>query len=144
MPVDLPPAEADLTQLERALRNLLDNALQHTPPQGWIAIAARTAAQDRVEIEVSDTGRGIPEADLPRIFERFYRSDKSRERHHGHSGLGLAIVREIVEAHGSQVTVQSEAGKGASFHFTLQRATNLAAQPELAAGAEPRPQVAPR
>ena len=72
-----------------------------------------------VEISVSDTGEGIPAQDLPNIFERFYRVDRSRARATGGSGLGLTIARRLVEAHGGKITVQSELGKGSRFSFTL-------------------------
>jgi len=75
-----------------------------------------------VEISVSDTGEGIPAEDLPHIFERFYRVDKSRARATGGSGLGLTIAKRLVEAHGGTITVQSELGKGSRFSFTLPKA----------------------
>ena len=74
---------------------------------------------DWVEVSVSDTGEGIPAEDLPNVFERFYRVDKSRARATGGSGLGLTIAKRLVEAHGGKITVQSELGKGSCFSFTL-------------------------
>jgi signal transduction histidine kinase len=126
----VPPVDIDPVQMERALRNLVDNALQHTPPGGTVTIRAEQVRRGWVEIAVSDTGQGIAPQDLPRVFERFYRSDRSRGRERGNAGLGLAIVREIVEAHGGSIAVESEPGKGASFRFTV------ATAPE---GASPEP-----
>jgi len=100
------------------LRNLLENAIAHTNRDGTITVAARQ--QDGyVEVSVSDTGEGIPAQDLPYIFERFYRVDKSRTRATGGSGLGLTIAKRLVEAHGGEISVQSELGKGSRFSFTL-------------------------
>jgi two-component system sensor histidine kinase ResE len=122
VPDTTPPIEVDETQIERALRNLLDNALQYTPADGTVTVHASPIGSGWVEIRVSDTGSGIPPQDLARVFERFYRSDKSRERVRGNSGLGLAIVREIIEGHGGHVRVQSEVGKGTTFLFTVPQA----------------------
>jgi len=119
VPADLAPMEVDREHLERALGNLLDNALRYTPSTGEVSVQAAAEPAGWVEISVSDNGSGIRRQDLPRIFERFYRSGKSRERGHGHSGLGLAIVREIVEAHGGRINVSSREGKGTTFRFTV-------------------------
>lgn len=120
---ELPPLDADPVQLERALHNLIGNAIDYTPPDGAITITAHRVERGWVEIDVTDTGTGISPEELPRVFERFYRSSKSRERAHGHSGLGLAIVREIVEAHGGRVTVESEPGHGTTFRLTVRAAS---------------------
>jgi signal transduction histidine kinase len=132
VPADLPPIDADPDQIERALRNLLGNAVQYTPAEGTVTVLAEPGTPGWIEISVTDTGPGIPADDLPRIFERFYRSDKSREREHGHSGLGLAIVREIVEAHGGRITAESEVGTGTQFRLTLPKAASLSASREAA------------
>jgi two-component system sensor histidine kinase ResE len=95
------------------LRNLLDNALTHTPPGGEIAIAAHASGQ-WVEVSVRDTGVGIPAGDLPYIFERFYRADKSRSRATGGAGLGLAITRQLIQAHGGRIEVEARLVKGRS------------------------------
>jgi signal transduction histidine kinase len=100
------------------LRNLLDNGLTHTPPGGEIAVAAHDDDQ-WVEVSVRDTGSGIAAEDLPYVFERFYRADKSRSRATGGAGLGLAIVKQLVEAHGGRIEVESEVGQGTQFTFTL-------------------------
>jgi signal transduction histidine kinase len=122
VPVRIPPIEADREQIERALQNLVNNALQYTPTEGVVRITARSIGRGWVEMAVADTGMGIAPEDVSRIFERFYRTDRSRERVHGHSGLGLAIVREIVEGHGGRIEVESEVGRGTTFRFTVPQA----------------------
>ncbi|TLP98640.1 HAMP domain-containing protein [Nesterenkonia salmonea] len=102
----------DWDRMGQVLTNLLDNALRHTPADGQVILRAAQAGAC-VRIQVSDTGDGIAAEHLPHIFERFYRVDTARDREHGGSGIGLAIVRSIVEAHGGTVTAQSEGqGKG--------------------------------
>jgi len=118
LPRNLPPVNIDRQRVNEVLHNLLENAVAYTHKGGTINVAAMTQG-DWVEISVSDTGEGIPAEDLPNIFERFYRVDRSRARATGGSGLGLTIARRLVEAHGGQITVQSELGKGSSFSFTL-------------------------
>ena len=118
VPDTLPLVSADPARIGQVLRNLLENARQHTPPDGTITISARAAA-DAVEVAVSDTGSGIAPEHLPNVFERFYRADPSRARATGGAGLGLAIVRQLVEAHGGRVSVRSEAGTGTTFVLTL-------------------------
>jgi signal transduction histidine kinase len=100
------------------LRNLLENAVNHTAKGGAITVGARQQG-NWVEVSVTDTGEGIPAEDLPNIFERFYRVDKSRTRATGGSGLGLTIAKRLVEAHGGKIEVQSELGKGSRFSFTV-------------------------
>ena len=118
LPDNLPPVNIDWPRVNQVLHNLLENAVAHTHNGGTINVAA--VAQDGwVEVSVSDTGEGIPAEDLPHIFERFYRVDKSRARATGGSGLGLTIAKRLVEAHGGKITVQSELGKGSRFSFTL-------------------------
>jgi signal transduction histidine kinase len=108
----------DSQRISQVLRNLLDNAVAHTAKGGTITVTARQ--QDNyLEVAVADTGEGIPAEDLPDIFERFYRVDKSRARATGGSGLGLTIAKRLVEAHGGKIEVQSEPGKGSCFTFTL-------------------------
>jgi len=107
---------ADREELKVALKNLLENAIHYTGPGGKISVQA-AQRNGIVEITVADTGIGIPSQELGRIFERFYRVDKSRAREEGGTGLGLSIVKHIAEAHGGRVEVESEVGKGS--HFTL-------------------------
>jgi len=117
--VGVPPdlsLTADREELKVALKNLLENAIHYTGPGGKISVQA-AQRNGIVEITVADTGIGIPSQELGRIFERFYRVDKSRAREEGGTGLGLSIVKHIAEAHGGRVEVESEVGKGS--HFTL-------------------------
>jgi len=118
LPEDLPLADVDPQRVGQVLRNLLDNGLAHTGPGGEIRIAARVSGE-WIEVNVRDTGSGIAADDLPHVFERFYRADKSRSRATGGAGLGLAIARQLVEAHGGRVEVESEIGQGTRFTFTL-------------------------
>jgi heavy metal sensor kinase len=108
----------DDEMLNRMLLNLLDNAVKYTPAGGEISIAL-ASQNGNAQIIVSDTGIGIPAADQPRIFDRFYRVDKARSRAQGGAGLGLSIVRWIVEGHGGTVTVESTQGKGSAFTVEL-------------------------
>jgi signal transduction histidine kinase len=112
------PVNIDSHRIGQVLRNLLENAIVHTGSGGTITVAARQH-ENGVEVTVSDTGEGIPPEDLPNIFERFYRVDKSRARATGGSGLGLTIAKRLIEAHGSSIEVASEPGKGSTFTFTL-------------------------
>jgi signal transduction histidine kinase len=115
---NLPRVNIDWQRISQVLHKLLENAVSHTNRGGIITVAAAKQGE-WVEISVSDTGEGIPAEDLPNIFERFYRVDRSRARATGGSGLGLTIARRLVEAHGGKITVQSELGKGSRFAFTL-------------------------
>jgi two-component system phosphate regulon sensor histidine kinase PhoR len=113
----LPEALADGDRVQQVLVNLIHNAIKFTPPGGTIDVSA-IADRDSIQISVADTGIGIPDDDLPRIFERFYKSDKARTSGAG-TGLGLAIVKHIIEAHGGSVWVESIEGKGATFYLTV-------------------------
>ncbi len=108
----------DADRMSQVVVNLLSNALEFTPPGGAVAVEVE-GAPGSVTLRVTDTGCGIGAADLPFIFERFYRADESRSRATGGSGIGLAIVKAIVEAHGGTVRAESEPGKGAAFTVTL-------------------------
>ena len=118
LPDNLPLVNIDWPRVNQVLNNLLENAVAYTRKGGTINVAAVTQG-DWVEVSVSDTGEGISAKDLPYIFERFYRVDKSRARATGGSGLGLTIAKRLVEAHGGKITVQSKLGKGSRFSFTL-------------------------
>ncbi len=111
--------DVDPERMAQVLANLLDNALRHTPPGGHVIVAVDRDVTT-IRFMVSDTGEGIPASHLPHIFERFYRADTARDRGHGGSGIGLAIVRAIVAEHGGRVSVASDGrGTGASFTVTL-------------------------
>ncbi len=115
---NLLPVSGDADRLEQVLINLVDNAVRYTPAGGKITIAAQ-GEPDCVRVTVRDTGPGIPENELPLIWERFYKADKARQRAGAGSGLGLAIARQIVALHGGAIEVQSRPGEGTSFTFTL-------------------------
>jgi two-component system, OmpR family, sensor kinase len=125
---DLPLVHADVGLMERVLRNLIENALRYTPLGGSVTVSASPASQGAL-VEVSDTGAGIPAAELPRIFERFYRVEKSRDLAGGSAGLGLAITKRIVELHGSTISANSEPGRTV-FRFTLAYAAKRTPQTE--------------
>jgi signal transduction histidine kinase len=112
------PVHMDTMRIGRVLNNLISNALQHTPAGGEINVTARRDGRG-VEVTVSDTGEGIRPEDLPKIFESFYRGEKSRNRATGGSGLGLAISRGILRAHGGDIVADSQPGSGSRFTFTL-------------------------
>ena len=120
--VDVPdePVRAfvDSDRLQQVFHNLLENAMRYTEPGGSIRLRL-TSVPEEARMEVSDTGIGIPEKDLPYVFERFFRSDRARRAYSGGSGLGLSIVRWIVEAHKGRVEVQSQVGKGTMFTVKL-------------------------
>jgi signal transduction histidine kinase len=112
------PVLMDTQAIGRVLNNLISNALRHTPARGRVSVWVRRAAPG-VEVTVSDIGEGIRAQDIPHVFERFYRGEKSRNRGTGGAGLGLAIARGIVHAHGGDIQVESQPGKGTQFTFYL-------------------------
>ena len=118
IPDGLPSCYIDQHRVSQILKNLVSNAIIHTPKHGQINISARKL-DSQVEISVADTGEGISQEDLPYIFERFYRADKSRTRVTGGTGLGLTITKRLVEAHGGEIKVESEPGQGSKFYFTI-------------------------
>ena len=111
----------DEDRLKQLVINLMNNAVNYTPPSGKVKLKV-TQSNDAVFAEISDTGMGIPEDSLDRIFERFYRVDKARSRNTGGTGLGLAIVKHVVEAHGGTISVNSEVNKGTTFSIRLPKA----------------------
>jgi len=114
----LPTIEVDPGRMTQVFTNILDNALRHTPEGGRIILAAKQV-QDQIEISIQDSGPGITPEEVSRIFDRFYRTDPARQREDGGSGLGLAIAKSIVQAHGGQLSAESEAGNGLKIIITL-------------------------
>ena len=114
----LPELELDPTRIAQAVGNLLDNAVTHTPEGGVVMVSAHGSA-DAVEVQVADTGQGIAPEDLPRVFDRFYRTDPSRSRSTGGTGLGLTIARRLVEAHGGSIEAESVVGQGSRFTIRM-------------------------
>ncbi|MBI4288985.1 MAG: HAMP domain-containing protein [Chloroflexi bacterium] len=126
----LPAVTADPDRIAEVLRNLLSNALRHTPQGESIQVSARPSPgpPSGVLVSVSDTGQGIPAQELPYVFERFYRVDRSRARSTGGAGIGLTIVKQLVEAHGGGVWAESTPDKGSTFYFTLPAKVQPAAE----------------
>ncbi len=121
IPEDLPLVLADKERIGQVITNLLHNAIKFTPENGVITVSAwvNEKTPDMVTFSVADTGIGIPSEELPRIFERFYKSDRARSREQGGTGLGLAIARHIVQGHNGRIWAKSRIGKGSTFFFTL-------------------------
>ena len=113
--------KADSQRMEQVLVNLIDNGIKYGNQDGKVNVLIEERKKN-LQISVKDNGPGIPAEHLPRLFERFYRVDKSRAKMSGGSGLGLSIVKHIVKAHGSQITVISKIDKGTSFSFKLEKA----------------------
>jgi two-component system, OmpR family, phosphate regulon sensor histidine kinase PhoR len=128
--------QADHDRLVQILINLVDNAVKYTPAGGAVTVRARPTAEGRIEVSVSDTGIGIPRADLPRITERFYRVDKARSRELGGTGLGLAIVKHLVLAHGGDMAIDSEEGRGTTVRVLLPEGGDAGVQMSLPMPAE--------
>ncbi len=114
-----PEVEADSDRITQVISNLVGNGLRHTPPGGRITVSVAAGTVGNAVVVVTDTGSGIAPEDLPHVFDRFYRADRSRNRASGGSGLGLAIVRQLIEAHGGAVSVASDPGRETRFSFTL-------------------------
>jgi len=127
--------QGDEDLLVTALRNLLENAVAYSPEKTRVVVSTRRAGDDAAEISVADQGIGIPERDLERIFERFYRVDPARSRATGGTGLGLAIVKHVTSAHGGKVTVWSKEGAGST--FTLRLPLRPPTVPSLSGGPVP-------
>ena len=115
----LPPVQADPQKIAWVLNQLLDNAIKFTPAQGRVVASLRQESSNLLMLSVTDTGIGIPAERLKEIFEPFHQLDSSSTRHYGGTGLGLSLVRQIVEAHGSMLDVQSVEGRGTTFKFPL-------------------------
>jgi two-component system sensor histidine kinase VicK len=116
---DIPKILIDRDKIDQVLDNLISNAIKYTGDEGRIELGARKNAQNELEIFVQDNGIGIPQKDLSRIFERFYRVDKGRSRNMGGTGLGLSIAQEIIRAHGGDILLESEYNIGTRVTFTI-------------------------
>ena len=114
----------DYRRLYQVMINLISNGIKYTKSGGTVKVTFKEVG-DNVEVSVQDNGRGIPESDLSRIFERFYRVEKSRSREKGGTGLGLSIVKHILEGHSSEIKVESEYKKGSKFYFELEKAAHI-------------------
>jgi two-component system sensor histidine kinase ResE len=117
----------DADRIEQVLTNLIDNAIRHTAPNGYVKVAEEEV-EDGVYIHVEDNGSGIPKEDLPFVFERFYKADKARTRGKSGTGLGLAIAKNIVEAHNGRIFVKSKLGQGTTFSFFLPKKADIHAE----------------
>jgi len=119
LPSDLPLVLVDSDRIRQVLHNLLDNALRYTPTGSTIQIGANSSPEGWVTVWVSDSGTGIDPKDLPHIFDHFHRADWSRRQGYSGAGIGLAVVKQLVEAHKGKVWVESKPGSGSCFYFTL-------------------------
>ena len=119
LPDGLPAVLIDRDRIRQVLHNLIDNALRYTRAGGTIKIGASYKTPDLVTVSVSDSGGGIATEDLPHVFDHFYKADRSRQRGHGGAGIGLAMVKQLVELHGGKVWVESQKDKGSTFFFNL-------------------------
>ena len=126
----VPLVSGDKLRLRQMAANLIANAIRYTSEGGRVNVRLE-AVEQGVKLVVEDTGIGIPEADLPRIFDRFYRVDKARSREEGGSGLGLSIVKWIVDAHHGDITVESVVDEGTTFTVVLPRADEAALEEEI-------------
>ncbi|MEQ8627950.1 ATP-binding protein [Ekhidna sp.] len=115
----------DYRRIYQVMLNLISNAIKYTKKGGQAKIGFKEVDDNKIQISVTDTGRGIPESDISRIFERFYRVDKSRSREKGGTGLGLSIVKHILESHNSEIFVESEYKVGSKFYFELEKANYI-------------------
>ena len=115
---------ADQERILQVLTNLVVNSLKYGTENGFTKVSVEEFNNDKIIVKVADNGEGIDEQHLPRLFERFYRIDKNRSRKKGGSGLGLSIVKHIIEAHQEQIFVKSDLGIGTEFSFTLQKSNS--------------------
>ena len=122
----IPKVHADRDKLYEVLANLVDNSIKFSPSGGRIQIGTKVLNDRYLRVEVSDTGCGIPEEDLPKIFDKFYRVQSVSANHAG-AGLGLAIAKGLIELHGGTIGVDSTSGKGSHFYFTVPYVTSTVA-----------------
>jgi two-component system, OmpR family, phosphate regulon sensor histidine kinase PhoR len=113
--------QGDIDRLKQVFINLINNAILYTPPKGKIEAFINEHDNNKVTIHIRDTGIGIEQKEIPRIFERFYRVDRARSRDSGGTGLGLAIVKHLIEAHHGNITVRSNVGEGSEFIIELHK-----------------------
>ena len=113
---------ADKERIQQVLTNLIVNSIKYGSPQGTTEVSIENLIKNKVIVRVTDNGEGIAKQHISRLFERFYRVDKSGSRKEGGSGLGLAIVKHIIEAHDEKIYIESELGVGSEFSFTLEKA----------------------
>jgi signal transduction histidine kinase len=118
LPSELPAIQADANRITQVITNILDNAIRYTPENGKVILAAKQA-ESGIQISIQDSGPGIKDEEVGRIFDRFYRLDASRNRDEGGSGLGLAIVRSIVQAHGGRIWAESKTGQGLTIFILI-------------------------
>ena len=116
---ELPPVQADMQKIAWVLNQLVDNGVKFTPSNGRVVVSVKREGENLVIVSITDTGIGIPPAHLEEIFEPFHQLDSSSTRRYGGTGLGLSLVRQIIEAHGSMLEVQSVEGRGSTFKFPL-------------------------
>jgi signal transduction histidine kinase len=119
IPANIPFVQADIEKISWAILQLIENAIKFTPSGGEVILSIQPEAETLIMVSISDTGIGIPPNRMNEIFEPFHQLDASSTRHYGGTGLGLALVRDIISAHGSVIEVQSEEGKGTRFSFPL-------------------------
>ncbi len=118
IPHDLPEIEADKNRMYQVMENLLNNAVKFSPEGGEVIVSVERG-RDELKISVADEGIGIPEEDLPHVFDRFYRASNAARAAIGGTGLGLGIVKYIIESHGGRMSAESKIRKGSTFSFTL-------------------------
>jgi signal transduction histidine kinase len=121
---DLPKVEADSQRIEQVVLNLLSNAVRHTPEGGTIRLTARETEGSLVQVTLCNTGPRLSDEDLIHVFDRFYRAEPSRSREKGGAGLGLAIAKALIEAHGGRIWAENDPSRGACFRFTLPVSTS--------------------
>jgi two-component system phosphate regulon sensor histidine kinase PhoR len=117
---------ADREKIQQVISNLLVNSIKYGHMNGTTEVSVENLIKNKVIVRVTDNGVGIPKQHIPRLFERFYRVDQSGSRNEGGSGLGLSIVKHIIEAHGEKIYVESEVEVGSEFSFTLEKSVNKA------------------
>ena len=116
---------ADRERIQQVVTNLLANSIRYGHTNGTTEVSVENLIKNKVIVRITDNGEGIPKQHIPRLFERFYRVDHSRNRAEGGSGLGLAIVKHVIEAHDEKIYIESVAGVGSEFSFTLEKANKV-------------------